>query len=123
MSTRSTITTHVLDSATGTPARGILVELTAAGPASADAAAREAGPQLPACARTDDDGRVTTLGPPDLPPGTYRLRFDTGAWFAERGIDPFYPEVTLTVVLEPGRDHLHVPILLSPYAYTTYRGS
>ena len=76
-----------------------------------------------ATAVTDADGRVSQLGPDELPPGEYRLRFDTGAYFAARGVDTFYPEVVLTVrVADDGR-HVHVPLLLSPFAYSTYRGS
>ncbi len=73
--------------------------------------------------RTDADGRISQLGPDELPPGEYRLRFDTGAYFAARGVDTFYPEVVLTVrVADDGR-HVHAPLLLSPFAYSTYRGS
>ena len=56
------------------------------------------------------------------PPGDYTLRFDTGAYFSQRGTTGFYPEVVVTFVVE-GDDHFHVPLLLSPYGYSTYRGS
>lgn len=111
MTHTSLVTTHVLDAATGAPAVGVRVELLDAN-----------GAQI-ASTRTDDDGRVSDLGPPDLEPGTYRLRFETGPWFGARGVETFYPEVTVTFTLDAGRDHLHVPILLSPFAYSTYRGS
>lgn len=111
---RSRITTHVLDATSGRPAAGVDVELLVAdGGAwrSLDAA------------RTDADGRVSRLGADDLPPGVYRLRFDTAAWFADRGVEAFYPEVVLTFhVADDGR-HVHAPLLLSPFAYSTYRGS
>jgi 5-hydroxyisourate hydrolase len=53
----------------------------------------------------------------------YRLTFDTGAWFAERGVPCFYPEVTVAFEVANGDDHYHVPLLLSPFGYGTYRGS
>ncbi|MEI5584653.1 MULTISPECIES: hydroxyisourate hydrolase [unclassified Agromyces] len=110
----SRITTHVLDATSGRPAEGVGVELLVRDGeswASLDAAV------------TDADGRVSRIGPDDLPPGAYRLRFDTATWFADRGIDAFYPEVVLTFhVADDGR-HVHAPLLLSPFAYSTYRGS
>lgn len=111
--TASHITTHVLDAARGTPAAGLAVELSARG---------GDGWHLLAGATTDDDGRVRVLGPERVPPGEYRLRFDTGAYFAAQGIRGFYPEVLVTFVVQ-GDAHHHVPILLSPFAYSTYRGS
>ena len=63
------------------------------------------------------------MGPDELPPGEYRLRFDTGAYFAARGVDTFYPEVVLTVLVADDGRHVHAPLLLSPFAYSTYRGS
>jgi 5-hydroxyisourate hydrolase len=78
------------------------------------------GPAEIARARTDHDGRVRDLGPPTLQPGTYRLVFDTGEYF---GGQTFFPEVTVTFRLDGQSAHYHVPLLLSPHAYTTYRGS
>lgn len=100
----TTLSTHVLDAGTGEPARGLAVAL--------DGAAE---------AHTDTDGRIR-FGT-DLEPGTHRLTFATGAWFAAAGRDTFYPEVTVAFEVEAGRHHLHVPLLLSPYSYSTYRGS
>ena len=71
---------------------------------------------------TDADGRLE-LGPEQLDPGMYALTFGTGAWFADRGIPTFYPLVTVTVTVEEADRHYHVPLLLSPFAYSTYRGS
>jgi 5-hydroxyisourate hydrolase len=69
---------------------------------------------------TDADGRVASLGPETLPAGTYRLTFDTGGYLAHT----FFPEVTITfTVTDEPRQHYHVPLLLSPFGYTTYRGS
>ena len=115
------ITTHVLDTARGRPAAGVPVRLQRI----AGGAAAELGR-----ARTDDDGRVETLGPPRLEPGTYRLVFDTGNYYSERtGAGeaqrpaPFFPEVVVTFTVDGRADHVHVPLLLSPFGYSTYRGS
>ncbi|MEV6646347.1 hydroxyisourate hydrolase [Amycolatopsis sp. NPDC051371] len=104
----SLVTTHVLDTATGRPAKGIAVRFeTAEGKPIADG-------------RTDGDGRIRDLGPDALAPGAYRLVFDTGAYL---GPDAFFPEVALTFRISDGTAHHHVPLLLSPFAYSTYRGS
>jgi 5-hydroxyisourate hydrolase len=72
-------------------------------------------------ALTDADGRIGSLGE-DLAPGDYRIRFDTGAWFTDAGVQAFYPEVAVSFTI--GADeHFHVPLLLSRYGYSTYRGS
>jgi 5-hydroxyisourate hydrolase len=103
------VSTHVLDSVLGRPAMGITVRLFA-------------GAELIAEGVTDADGRCRLVeGATGL--GTHRLLFATGPWFAEQGRDTFYPEVVLTfAVREPGDRH-HVPLLLAPFAYSTYRGS
>jgi 5-hydroxyisourate hydrolase len=103
-----TLSTHVLDAATGRPADGmdVLVEL--------DGGELREG-------RTDADGRIRDFG--ELGAGTHRIRFDTGAWFADRGVDSFYPEVVVAFEITDAGAHHHVPLLLSPYAYSTYRGS
>jgi 5-hydroxyisourate hydrolase len=105
------VTTHVLDSARGRPAAGVAVRLE-----SADGAEIAVG-------RTDDDGRITDLGPSDLAAGTYRLVFDTGGYFAVTGQLGFYPEVVIAFALGDPAEHYHVPLLLAPFAYSTYRGS
>ncbi|MEV5836340.1 hydroxyisourate hydrolase [Nocardia sp. NPDC052112] len=104
----STIGTHVLDAVAGAPAAGVAVVL-------------HRDTEVLGSATTDDDGRIASLGVA-LPPGTYRLVFDTGAYFAERGLESFYPEVAITFVVIAER-HYHVPLLLSPFAFSTYRGS
>jgi 5-hydroxyisourate hydrolase len=72
---------------------------------------------------TDGDGRCRSMAPDGVDIGTYRLLFDTGAYFATAGQSGFYPEVAIVFeVTEPDRHH-HVPLLLSPFAYSTYRGS
>ncbi|WP_370517435.1 2-oxo-4-hydroxy-4-carboxy-5-ureidoimidazoline decarboxylase [Pseudactinotalea sp. HY160] len=110
----SFITTHVLDAQSGRPAAGIDVEL-----AHRDAT----GWVTVATGRTDDDGRIGDLGPEALAGGTYRVTFDTGAYFAGHDTPTFYPEVSVTFTVDADEKHYHVPILLSPFAYSTYRGS
>lgn len=108
-----TLSTHVLDAVTGEPAGGVRVVLSR----------RDAGAWTElASATTDEDGRVRELAPDGLEPGDHRLVFDTGGWFAASGTTGFYPEVAVTFVVAEDR-HAHVPLLLSPYAYSTYRGS
>ena len=107
----SPITTHVLDTAQGRPAAGVAVTL-------------ERGPDWTevGSGQTGDDGRLTELGSVDAA-GPYRLRFDTGAYFAAAGAQAFFPEVTVQFTVERPEDHHHVPLLLSPFGYSTYRGS
>ena len=110
----SHITTHVLDTGSGKPAAGVPVALHHL----------EAGRWVQiATGSTDADGRLKNLGPERLPSGTYRLGFDTGAYFAATGTETFFPEVTLTFAVYEEQAHYHVPLLLSPFAYSTYRGS
>jgi len=109
--TVSHLTTHILDTTLGLPAEGVHVQLFAG------------DGRLIAEATTDADGRATQLGPEQLAPGTYRLRFDTGAYFESRGVTAFFPEAALTFVIDDVDRHCHVPLLLSPFAYSTYRGS
>jgi 5-hydroxyisourate hydrolase len=106
------VSTHVLDTAAGRPAAGIPVRLEHV----AGAETTEIGQGV-----TGADGRVAELGPEELAPGRYRLVFGTGAYLAEPA---FYPEVTVlfTAAGQPG-EHFHLPLLLSPYGYSTYRGS
>ncbi len=105
----SAVTTHVLDAASGRPAAGVPVRLEGAG--------------VLVEARTDDDGRVRELGPDRLAPGDYRLVFDTGTWFRASGTPAFYPEVVVVFTVTAADAHCHVPLLLSPFAFSTYRGS
>lgn len=113
----TTVSTHVLDSTTGRPATGVGIRLER----------RDGDGWRPVGAgATDDDGRLRTLAPDGVPPGTYRLTFATGEWFATAGRETFYPEVTVTFTVAAGAaepPHLHVPLLLAPFAYSTYRGS
>ena len=110
------ITTHVLDTAAGRPGRGIAIELERQG---------DQGAWLPVGAgATDDDGRLRTLTPAGpVPPGTYRIRFQTGAYFAAQGVAGFFPVVEVQFAIADGAQHYHVPLLLSPFGFSTYRGS
>jgi 5-hydroxyisourate hydrolase len=110
----STVTTHVLDTSLGRPATGVPVRLERLA---------DGQPSLVAEASTDDDGRVRELGPDGLAPGTYRVVFDTGAYFARSGRRTFYPQVTIIFLVDAADGHYHVPLVLSPFAYSTYRGS
>ena len=113
----SAVTTHVLDAAQGAPAAGIAVRLEAAdGTPLADGNPAATG-------MTDSDGRCRDLGPDRLDAGDYRLTFDTGAYFDQRGTATFYPQVSITFRIADPEQHHHVPLLLSPFAYSTYRGS
>ncbi|MCM3660610.1 hydroxyisourate hydrolase [Georgenia satyanarayanai] len=110
----SHITTHVLDAVTGVPAAGVEVSLS-----------RVEGDSITVLATgvTNQDGRNRELGPQRLQPGVYRMRFATGEYFAARNLPTFYPAVNIDFTVEEGQDHYHVPCLLSPFAYSTYRGS
>jgi 5-hydroxyisourate hydrolase len=110
----STLSTHVLDAVSGLPATGVRVALHRR---------NGQGWQPLGEAVTDDDGRVRDLAPGGLGAGVYRLVFATGDYFAATGRSGFYPEVPVVFeVTDPGRHH-HVPLLLSPFGYPTYRGS
>lgn len=114
----ATLSTHVLDTARGRPAIGLEVTLL-----RRDGDGDGDGWSVVATARTDADGRVSSLGPAEgVSPGDHRLHFATGAWFAAQGIIGFYPEALITFSVADDAHH-HVPLLLSPYALSTYRGS
>ena len=107
----SLISAHVLDATAGRPAPGIEVELA------------DITGQLLGSAVTDADGRVGELGPAELPAGEYEITFGTGDYFRERQQPTFYPSVLVRFAVSESDAHYHVPLLLSPYAYSTYRGS
>jgi 5-hydroxyisourate hydrolase len=110
------ITTHVLDTSRGGPAPGVPVVLAVRGP-SGDW--KEIGRGV-----TDQDGRRRDLmAEGALAPGTYRLTFDTGAYFQAIGVAGFFPEATIVFTIRDASQHYHVPLLLSPFGYSTYRGS
>lgn len=107
----SYVTAHVLDATAGTPAAGVVITLLTA-----------AGEEL-GRATTNADGRVPELGPDLLEAGDHRIEFGTGAYFTGRGLATFYPRVVIDFTVVAGQPHYHVPLLLSPFAYSTYRGS
>ena len=110
------ITTHILDTAIGKPAAGVRVALL-----RIDNAIRT----VVGSGVTDADGRMKELVPKsaELNAGTFELTFETGAYFLGRGIKPFHPRVTVTIEITDPKQHHHVPLLISPFGYTTYRGS
>jgi 5-hydroxyisourate hydrolase len=111
----SKITTHILDTSRGRPASGVAVTLESE---------YGAGWQRAGEGRTDADGRLRNLMDADAPLGigTYRLTFDTGSYFAAQSVETFYPQVVIVFRVR-GEEHYHVPLLLSPFGYSTYRGS
>lgn len=111
-----TISTHVLDTSIGRPAAAVDVRLDA----NQNGEWREAGR-----ATTDRDGRVGALVQAGavVTVGTYRLTFGVGAYFQRRGVESFYSNVTVEFVVRDAAAHHHVPLLVSPYGYSTYRGS
>jgi 5-hydroxyisourate hydrolase len=111
------ITIHVLDTTKGRPASGVPVVLEF----------RSAGNDWKVLGRgkTDADGRLTNLLPAGshLEEGTYRLTFEVSAYFRAQNVESFYPEVSMVFAVRDATQHYHIPLLLSPYGYTTYRGS
>ena len=110
------ISTHVLDLALGKPASDVAVRLQRHEPS---------GWRLLASERTDRDGRCSQLLPERevLSPGLYRLAFDTTSYYEAQKIDALYPVVEVTFRVRDGDAQLHIPLLLTPNGYTTYRGS
>jgi 5-hydroxyisourate hydrolase len=112
----SQITTHVLDTSLGRPAAGVPIVLEV----------EDVGTRWKQVGRgaTDKDGRLRDLlGEASLVEGTYRLTFDTHSYFADRKVAALYPQVTVVFSVRDAAEHHHVPLLLSPFGYTTYRGS
>lgn len=105
-----TLSTHVLDTALGRPAEGVAIVLSREGVEIGSGA-------------TDADGRVGTIGPEVLDAGDYVLTFDTGAYHRATGQAGFYPRVSIDFTISDGNAHYHVPLLLNPFGYATYRGS
>lgn len=111
----SGITTHVLDVARGRPAMGVGVTL--------EVQANDGGWTILARGHTDADGRANELFESDPAARTYRLTFQTAAYFAAIGVNGFYPVVEIVFQVRDPSQHYHVPLLLSPFGYSTYRGS
>lgn len=111
----SAITTHVLDTALGRPAAGVPVKLEKA---EGHGAWKLVGQGL-----TDAGGRLRNLLADSLEAGTYRLTFECATYFISHNVEAFYPLVTVIFAVRDPAQHYHVPLLLSPHGYTTYRGS
>ena len=111
------VSTHVLDTAHGRPAEGLRILL--------EAATTDGGWAGVGAAATNGDGRAPDLVDDDatLDAGVYRMTFETGNWFAQRGVPAFYPRVRIEFEITDADQHHHVPLLLSPFGYSTYRGS
>ena len=112
----SAITTHILDVSKGCPAGGVSVTLELQS---------SMGWEIIGKGATDEDGRLRDLldSEANLQIGDYRLTFDTGNYFAQQQIEGFYPQVTVAFAVRDAAQHYHVPLLLSPFGYSTYRGS
>lgn len=114
---KSPITTHILDTSTGNPAAGVSVRLYM----------EEATDRwlVLSSGITDDDGRIATLLPSDhkLKEGKYRLRFNTGDYFTHNNVKGFYPYADVVFTISDTGRHYHIPLLLNPFGYATYRGS
>jgi 5-hydroxyisourate hydrolase len=114
MTFRSPITTHILDLGSGRPAATVAVALYKV---------LGSNESLIAKGTTDEDGRIMNWFDTPIEAGHYRLTFDTGTWFHSRGLDTFFPEVSLDFRVSDQQAHYHVPLLLNQWGYSTYRGS
>ncbi len=112
----SAITTHILDTSRGRPASGVSVVLEVRA---------DEGWKILGQGTTDADGRLKSLLPADFKPeaGVYRLTFGTSDYFAAGRVESFYPEVSISFTIADAAAHYHVPLLVSPFGYSTYRGS
>ena len=108
------ISTHVLDTMRGTPAAGLEVILHRRKP---DGDWAEVATTV-----TDADGRIRSLTDEELEPAEYRLTFATRQYFERSGLDPFYPEISVVVSVDDPTKNLHLPLLLTAYGYSTYKG-
>ena len=113
----STISTHILDTSRGRPAPDVAVRLEILNAGEGWSPLSEGV--------TDIDGRIKEfiLNDPQVGPGTFRLVFSIGRYFESLKEQSFYPEVTVTFLVDSGTEHYHVPLLISPFGYSTYRGS
>ncbi len=111
------ISTHVLDVAQGKPAKGVAVRL--------DRRESSGNWVLVGSSHTDSDGRCNQLVPENdvFRPGLYRLSFDAASYHHAENTEGLYPVVEITFQVREGESQFHIPLLLSPYGYTTYRGS
>jgi 5-hydroxyisourate hydrolase len=108
------ISTHILDTTRGKPASGVEVSLDC----QENGAWTRVGQ-----GSTDADGRCKTLLTDSPAPGVYRITFQIAPYFQGLGVEAFYPEVTIAFTVARGGEHFHVPLLLNPFGFATYRGS
>ncbi len=108
------ISTHILDTTKGKPARGVTVSLELFD----NAIWRRIGEGV-----TNEDGRIKPLLEVIPKEGTYRLHFEVAEYFKQQGVDAFFPQVTIAFHVKSAKEHFHVPLLLNPFGYSTYRGS
>jgi 5-hydroxyisourate hydrolase len=110
----SKITTHVLDVSRGAPAAGVRIRLE-----------KKHGDRWMHVGdgRTDHDGRLRTLAPEEIEEGVYKITFDIRSYHDAQGVVGFYPEASIVFEVRDPDQHYHVPLLLSPFGYSTYRGS
>ena len=114
MTSKSPVTTHILDLGSGTPAAGVAVALYRVDDQQETCIAR---------GTTDSDGRIMNWFDDAVEAGHYRIRFATGDWYQAAGLETFFPEVCLYFrITDPG-SHYHVPLLLNQWGFSTYRGS
>ncbi|HEY6065513.1 MAG TPA: hydroxyisourate hydrolase [Thermoanaerobaculia bacterium] len=111
----SRITTHVLDTAIGRPAIGVPVTLELHEPSG--------GWKVIGRGHTNPEGRLSDLCPGAIEAGRYRLTFDTAAYFDARDVEGFFPVAQIVFEVRDPTHHYHVPLLLAPYGYSTYRGT
>ena len=111
----SGITSHVLDTSRGKPAAGIAIQL--------ESESSNAQWQTLNEAVTDSDGRVADLAPESLTAGNYRISFLVSDYFNQQNVKSFYPVVRIEFIVDNPEQHYHVPLLLNPFGYSTYRGS
>ncbi|MFX0539839.1 hydroxyisourate hydrolase [Ornithinimicrobium sp. Y1847] len=107
----ASLSTHILDTSLGRPAEGVSISL-------ATIEGQELGGGT-----TDADGRIGQIGPAELEPGDYVLTFATGDYYRASGQEGFYPTASIAFTVAAGEKHYHVPLLLNPWGYSTYRGS
>jgi 5-hydroxyisourate hydrolase len=120
----SALTSHVLDTAVGAPARALALRLDVLLESESEGEGHDGGWQPVASSVTDHDGRVRDLlGGAQLEARTYRVTFETGAYFRAAGRPVFYPRVEVIFTITAPTEHHHIPLLLAPYGYSTYRGS
>ncbi|KAG2176595.1 hypothetical protein INT44_007259 [Umbelopsis vinacea] len=115
---KSPVTCHVLIASTGIPGKNVAVKIEQLDQATADF-------KVLSTSQTNDDGRCPTLLPANhqIEKGIYRVTFETKSYFESQGQACFYPYVQIVFELANPEQHYHIPLLISPYSYTTYRGS